>query len=99
MKHYKDLQNNIYAYESDGSQDAYIKSGLVAITDAEADALRAPAPAQVKQSERNQAQADLEALDRASLREVIAYIASKADAPATLKARNLAALVLVEKIK
>ena len=51
------------------------------------------------QAERNQALADLEALDRASLREVIEYIASKADAPATLKARNLAALVLVEKIK
>ena len=58
-----------------------------------------PTTEQIKQSERNQARADLEGLDRASLREVIEYIASKADAPATLKARNLAALVLVEKIK
>ena len=44
MKHYKDAQNNVYAYESDGSQDSFILPGLVAITDAEADALRAPAP-------------------------------------------------------
>ena len=53
----------------------------------------------IRQAEIDQARADLEDLDRASLREVIEYIASKADAPATLKARNLAALVLVEKIK
>ena len=42
MKHYKDLQNNIYAYESDGSQDDYIKTDLVAITDAQAEAIRNP---------------------------------------------------------
>lgn len=41
MKHYKDpVTNEVYAYEADGSQDAYIKEGLVAITDAEADAIR-----------------------------------------------------------
>ncbi len=28
MKHYKDESNNLYAYESDGSQDAFIKEGL-----------------------------------------------------------------------
>ena len=44
MKHYKDNQNNIYAYEDDGTQDAYIKTGLVAITNAEADILRKPPP-------------------------------------------------------
>jgi hypothetical protein len=42
MKHYKDPNTNeLYAYEADGSQDAFIKEGLVAITDAEADAIRA----------------------------------------------------------
>lgn len=42
MKHYKDPNTNeIYAYEADGSQDAFIKEGLVAITDAEANAIRA----------------------------------------------------------
>ena len=50
MKHYKDAQNNLYAYESDGSQDALILPGLVAITQAEADALRAPAAPGVPQS-------------------------------------------------
>ena len=42
MKHFKDSNNNVYAYESDGSQDAYIKHNLIAITDAEADDLRKP---------------------------------------------------------
>ena len=59
----------------------------------------APTPEKLKQAERNQALIDLEDLDRASLREAIAYIAAKADAPAALKARNLAALALIEKIK
>jgi hypothetical protein len=41
MKHYKDPSTNeIYAYEADGSQDEFIKEGLVSITDAEANALR-----------------------------------------------------------
>ena len=41
MKHYKDLNTNeIYAYEADGSQDEFIKEGLVAITDEEATTLR-----------------------------------------------------------
>lgn len=41
MKHYKDSDNNVYAYEADGSQDAFILDGLTAITDEEADSLRA----------------------------------------------------------
>lgn len=41
MKHFKDpATNEVYAYEADGSQDDFIREGLVAITDAEADALR-----------------------------------------------------------
>lgn len=44
MKHYKDpTTNEVYAYEADGSQDEFIKEGLVAITDEEANALRATA--------------------------------------------------------
>jgi hypothetical protein len=42
MKHYKDTLNNIYAYESDGSQDAHIKEGLVPISDEDLAAMRAP---------------------------------------------------------
>ena len=44
MKHYKDENNNIYAYEADGSQDTYILPNLVAITDEEAEDLRKPPP-------------------------------------------------------
>ena len=40
MKHYKDSNNNIYAYESDGSQDHLIPDNYIAITDKEADAIR-----------------------------------------------------------
>lgn len=41
MKHYKDPNTNeLYAYEDDGSQDDFIKEGLVPITDAEAAAIR-----------------------------------------------------------
>lgn len=41
MKHYKDPNTNeVYAYEADGSQDEFIKNGLLAITNAEAEAIR-----------------------------------------------------------
>ena len=36
MKYYKDEKNQVYAYEADGSQDAYIPETLVPITEAEA---------------------------------------------------------------
>lgn len=40
MKHYKDPNTNeIYAYEADGSQDEFIKPGLIAITDDEVNAI------------------------------------------------------------
>jgi hypothetical protein len=41
MKHYKLPETNeIYAFESDGSQDEFIPEHLVAITDEEADTIR-----------------------------------------------------------
>lgn len=40
MKHYKDSNNVIYAYELDGSQD-YLIGDKTPITDAEADSMRA----------------------------------------------------------
>lgn len=36
MKYYKDSKNQIYAYESDGSQDAFIKPDLTPISEDEA---------------------------------------------------------------
>ena len=44
MKYFKDVNDNVYAYESDGSQDAYIKVGLVPIDNAEVVILTAPPP-------------------------------------------------------
>jgi hypothetical protein len=42
MKHYKDpVTGELFAYEADGSQDAFIKEGLVPVTNPEADQLRA----------------------------------------------------------
>lgn len=41
MKHYKDPSTNeLYAYEADGSQDEFIKKGLVSITNEEAQTIR-----------------------------------------------------------
>jgi hypothetical protein len=39
MKYYLSLDNNVFAYEADGSQDAYIKPGLTPITVEQANAL------------------------------------------------------------
>ena len=44
MKFYKDINNQVYAYESDGSQDKFIRPDLIPITDIEADDLRKPPP-------------------------------------------------------
>jgi len=41
MKHYiNNTTKEVFAYETDGSQDAYIKEGLVPITDADLKTLR-----------------------------------------------------------
>ncbi len=39
MKHYKDAQGNVYAYEADGSQDHLMKPGLIPIQDSEVEPL------------------------------------------------------------
>jgi hypothetical protein len=48
MKHYVDSETNeVYAYESDGSQDAFIKEGLVPISDEDLAIFKAPTPEQL----------------------------------------------------
>lgn len=42
MKYYKDETGEVFAYEADGSQDAYIKPGLVHMSPAEVMALLNP---------------------------------------------------------
>jgi len=40
MKHYKDSNNQIWAFELDGSQDHLIKDDMVYVTDEQADIIR-----------------------------------------------------------
>lgn len=44
MKYYKDSSNNVFAYESDGSQDDFILPDLIKITENEAMLLANPPP-------------------------------------------------------
>jgi len=44
MKYYKDIDKTVHAFEADGSQDDYIKPGMVAMTAAEVDAHINPKP-------------------------------------------------------
>lgn len=44
MKYFKNNQGRVFAYAADGSQDMFILDGLSAISEAEADAIRFPAP-------------------------------------------------------
>lgn len=57
MKYLKDSNNQIFAFESDGSQDDFIGKNLTPITKAQADTIIAanqPAPTQVKVITRRQ---------------------------------------------
>lgn len=44
MKYFKDSNNVIYAYDADGSQDEYIKDGLIRISEDEAISIVNPPP-------------------------------------------------------
>lgn len=45
MKYFRDTSNVVYAFAADGSQDAFIPEGLIQLTKAQLDALRAPTAA------------------------------------------------------
>ena len=50
MIYYKSKTGEVFAYEADGSQDAYIKPSLVRMTDAEVQAhLNPPSPAPTRE--------------------------------------------------
>lgn len=42
MKHFKDIDNKVWAFASDGSQDTFILDGLTPITNEEAAAITSP---------------------------------------------------------
>jgi hypothetical protein len=88
MKFFKDAQNNVYAYESDGSQDALIPSGLTPITSQQADALRVPELTDAEWNENVDAQlmaADLKIIRALTEGDTVRIDAHKA-AQATLRA-------------
>jgi hypothetical protein len=44
MKYFKDENNEVYAFEADGSQDDFIGKNLIPITETEARAITSPSP-------------------------------------------------------
>lgn len=56
MKYYKSINNQIYAFESDGSQDAWIDPKLIPITEAEAEAIANPPPTLVQLQQQAESQ-------------------------------------------
>ncbi|WP_077757474.1 tail fiber assembly protein [Escherichia coli] len=65
MKYYKDENNVVYAYDAYGTQDAFIKEGLVPITRSEVMAIINPPPTheQLIQAAENERQRLLSAAD------------------------------------
>lgn len=65
MKYYKDENNVVYAYDAYGTQDAFIKEGLVLITRSEAMAIINPPPTheQLIQAAENERQRLLSSAD------------------------------------
>lgn len=74
MKYYKDKNNEVHAYESDGSQDAFITDDLTLISEQEALAITNPPPS------KEQLIAEAEYQKQALLNEATAAIAPLQDA-------------------
>lgn len=69
MKHFIDPKTEeIFAYESDGSQDSFIKSGLIPLTDEDLIKLRAPTSAQLWAMHQSEASLALAKSDMVALR-------------------------------
>lgn len=91
MPHYKNTSGSVYWLDSDNDRHL-LPTDCVPITDAEADALRAPTPEQIAAAERAATLAELVAIDLASIRALREYVASKPDAPQYIKDREAAAV-------
>lgn len=74
MKYYKDENNEVYGYESDGSQDVFIADDLTFISEQEALAITNPPPS------KEQLIAEAEYQKQALLNEATAAIAPLQDA-------------------
>jgi hypothetical protein len=85
MKHFKDENNAIYAFELDGSQDAFIKPNMTLLSDDELAILRAPTPEQLALETASKAQSALDEIDLKSIRAIREFVASLPDAPKQVK--------------
>lgn len=94
MKFFKDENNSVYAFELDGSQDAYIKSNLILVSEKEAGLLRADAEEKLKLNNKDLIYYELINIDKASIRAIREYIVSKQDAPLALKEHEITATIL-----
>ncbi len=72
MKHYRDENNKVYAFEADGSQDFLIKPNYVLLTDNELATLRAPTSEQIAAQEK--ALAEKQQADATKADAVIQYL-------------------------
>jgi len=70
MKYYKDANNEVFAYDVDGSQDSYIKADKIKMTKAEIDAHLNPklSPAEIIEQHNIPILAELSVLDAKRIR-------------------------------
>jgi hypothetical protein len=97
MKHYKDENNTIHAFESDGSQDAFIKPTMGLLSNAELAVLRAPTPERI--AAQAITQANIEAKAEAMADATVQYLTSHTAAEiATYLSTRLPSLTTPERV-
>lgn len=75
MKIYKNQNNELFAFEDDGSQDHLILEGMILISEEEANAIRYPAPTseQIKNNRMSEINERLKEIDNESVRPLRAF--------------------------
>jgi hypothetical protein len=99
MKHYKNAQNEIFAFELDGSQDHLITEEMILLSDSDLEILRQPTAEQLAAAEKAKALAELSAIDLGSIRALREYVAAQPNAPQYIKDKEAAAQTARNKLK
>ena len=99
MKHFINGNDQVFAFNDDGSQDSLIGGDLKPITEYELEILRKPTVDELDFQAKEKIKNDLMVLDQQTIRAMREYIASKADAPQILKDREALAAQLRAKLK
>lgn len=98
MPHYRDPAGAVYWLDTDADRH-YLPADCEPITDAEADQLRAPTADQLRAMETAAALADLEEIDRASIRSLREWVTAQPGAPAQLVQHEQAAQAARARLK